>query len=509
MRARGLTGMVVTCGLLLGVGPVWADNCPLGKELAARSMEVFKKDPKKGLSGLLQAQKYCPGDAEIAYNLGLAYYQYKRPDLAYSTWAALAEKQSKDAVLLTNLGWLALELDKVNEVASWAEKARKVAERDDNVAALSLEVLFRQGKYRDALAFAQSNRSRLPKDKVSGAAEYVAEEQWNLFRGGQKERAAQEMMKLSREYPELAAFQQGKDKMFAALLDDSADVPLPKPLPDRKPGGGGGYVPPESDVLNLREAKGVLKSRDHAYALVVGIRNYKQLSGPRFADHDARQVQRMLSNLAGFKNDSGHIRLKLNQDATIGALYGELHWLLQKAKLNPDATVVFYFSGHGSPVLGDDKNTVKDGLLVPYEANLDNLNDRTAVPLSYLRKELGSLKNPQVVCMIDACFSGSGKSVSGMKLIKPRVNTNLLASEKLFISAAAADRPAEEYGPGQQGAFTYFFLKGLMGDADENSNGWVDTLEAYTYARAKLEALGLEQDPQMNRPEAIPLTKVR
>jgi len=511
MKARELAGMVVMmCGLLVGVGPVWADNCPIGKEMAAKSMEVFKKDPKKGLAGLIQARKYCPEDAGIAYNLGLAYYQYKRPDLAYQTWAALAEKQTRDAVLLTNLGWLALELGKADEAASWVEKARKIAERDDNVAALGLEVLFRQGKYRDALAFVQKNRGALPKDKMASAAEYVAEEQWNLFRGGQKERAAQEMMKLSRDYPDMAAFEQAKDKMFAALLDDSADVPLPKPLPDRKAGGGGSAAAaPESDVLDLRSAKGVLKPRDNAYALVVGIRNYKQLSGPRFADHDARQVQRMLCNLAGFRNDPGHIRLRLNQDATIGGLYGDLHWLLQRAKLDPKATVVFYFSGHGSPVLGEDRNTVKDGLLVPYEANLDNLNDRTAVPLSYLRKELGSLKNPQVVCMIDACFSGSGKSVSGMKLIKPKVNTDLLASDKLFISAAAADRPAEEYGPGQQGAFTYFFLKGLMGDADENRNGWVDTLEAYTYARAKLEALGLEQDPQMNRPEAIPLTKLR
>jgi tetratricopeptide (TPR) repeat protein len=509
MRARKIAEMVMVCGLLLWVGPVWADNCPIGREMAAKSMEVFKKDQKKGLAGLIQAQKYCPEDPGIAYNLGLAYYQYKRPDLAYQTWAGLAEKQTKDAVLLTNLGWLALELDKVSEAASWAEKARKAAERDEDVLALSLEVLFRQGKYRDALAFARKNRGALAKDKMASAAEYVAEEQWNVFRGGQKERAAQEMMKLSREYPDLAAFQQGKDKMFAALLDESADVPLPKPLPDRTSGGGGGHVPPESDVLDLRSAKGVLKPRDQAYALVVGIRNYKQLSGPRFADHDARQVQRMLCNLAGFRNDPGHIRLRINQDATIGGLYGDLHWLLQKAKLNPKATVVFYFSGHGSPVLGEDRNTVKDGLLVPYEANLDNLNDRTAVPLSYLRKELGTLKNPQVVCMIDACFSGSGKSVSGMRLIKPRVNTDLLASDKLFISASAADRPAEEYTPGQQGAFTYFFLKGLMGDGDENGNGWVDTLEAYTYARAKLEALGLEQNPQMNRPEAIPLTKVR
>ena len=63
-----------------------------------------------------------------------------------------------------------------------------------------------------------------------------------------------------------------------------------------------------------------------------------------------------------------------------------------------------------------------------------------------------------------------------MKLVTPRVNKALLASNKLFISAAAADRPAEEYAPGQQGAFTYFFLKALMGEGDENNNGWVDTL---------------------------------
>ena len=106
--------------------------------------------------------------------------------------------------------------------------------------------------------------SRLPKDKVAGAAEYVAEEQWNLFRGGQKERAAQEMVQARpASILDISAFNQAKDKMFMALLDDSADVPLPKPLPDRNIGWRcRRYVAaPESDVLNLRAAKGVLKPR--------------------------------------------------------------------------------------------------------------------------------------------------------------------------------------------------------------------------------------------------------
>ena len=123
----------------------------------------------------------------------------------------------------------------------------------------------------------------------------------------------------------------------------------------------------------------------------------------------------------------------------------------------------FYFSGHGSPVVGTDKTTIDDGLLVPYAATLDNLDDRTAISLAYLKSELGKIKNKSVVILIDACFSGSGKSVSGMKLIKPQVNQKLLSSNKLFISAAAADRPAEEYVPGQQGAFTYFFSESFDG----------------------------------------------
>jgi len=48
-----------------------------------------------------------------------------------------------------------------------------------------------------------------------------------------------------------------------------------------------------------------------------------------------------------------------------------------------------------------------------------------------------------------------------------------------------------------------------MGEGDQNKNGWVDTLEAYWYACGKLEALGLEQNPQMSVRKAIPIIRVR
>ncbi len=422
----------------------------------------------------------------------------------------MVKENPQDFKLVSNLGWLALELGKLEEAASWGRKASQIKADDPNVLALQMEVLFHQGKYPEALSYAYKHKSKIATDYLEKAAEYATEVKWNLFRSGQKEEATQGMLALTRQYPDVRQFQEAKDKMVVALLDDTADILLPRPLPDKqKTPGGGQFVPPESEVLNIRSAKRTLDPRDDAYALIVGIRKYRDLNGPRFADNDARQIQRLLTRMGGFRNDRGHIRLRVDGDATIGTLYGDLHWLLTKAKLNPDAKILFYFSGHGSPVLGNDKKTIKDGLLVPYEASLDNLNDRTAVSLAYLKKELNKLRNRDVVCVIDACFSGSGKSVSGMKLIRPEVDVNLLSSNKLFISAAAADRPAEEFTPGQQGAFTYFFLKGLMGDGDDNGDGWVDTLEAYGYACEKLNALGLEQNPQMSKKTAIRVTRVK
>lgn len=139
---------------------------------------------------------------------------------------------------------------------------------------------------------------------------------------------------------------------------------------------------------------------------------------------------------------------------------------------------------------------------------MDGLNDRTAVPLSYLQEQLSSLKNKEVVAMLDACFSGTGKSISPMKLITPKVNVSLLSSNKLFISAAAANRPAREYAPGRDGAFTYFFLKALIGEGDKNKDGWVDTLEAYQFAKQKLKALDFDQRPEITRPVRLKLAKV-
>ena len=502
MRAVSLFLAVLLC---LPCVALAGDMCPVARELAKTSLKVFKKDRKKGLSGLIRARKLCPDDKKIAYNLGAAYYQYKRPDLAYDVWSKLARKNKRDFNLLSNLAWIALEIGRLDDAADWAKKAGSI-KKDKELLALQLDILFKKGKYEQALILARKNSMSTQADKAAG---YLAETVWNRFRNGEKEDAFKDLIELCNKFYGLRKLMEAKDKMALALVDDSM-VPLPKPLPDQqfKNNASGPVITRVSDeFLDIEHVKSTLKPTSRAYALIVGIHKYKHLKGPRFAETDANQIYRMLVKRAGFKNDNAHIRLRLNQDASVGALYNDLEWLVRKAKLNPDAKIFFYFSGHGSPVA--EGQNIKDGLLVPYEATLDGLNDRTAIPLSYLRKKFSALKNKNVVCLLDACFSGTGKSVTGMKLIRPKINRSLLSCNKLFISAAAADRPAEEYAPGRQGAFTYFFLKAMLGEGDVNRDGWVDTKEAFDYARAKLMALDYDQNPQMSADVRIKLARVR
>ncbi|WP_031480107.1 caspase family protein [Maridesulfovibrio frigidus] len=482
------------------------DMCPVAKEFSVKAVAGFEQNPKKSLAGLLQAHKWCPSDDKITFNLGQAYYKYKRPDNAYEVWSALYQKTPKNKKLAQSLGWLAFKLGKTDEALSWAKKSG----RTKSSVALTLEVLFRKGDYEKAHTYASSESAILGSASVEKAAGFMVEKKWQLFRSGDKESATKSIVAMSSRYPSSKLITEAKDKMIMAMWDDSADIPLPTPLPDSTfvAVATGGRVSQASEELALSKHAKTAPATDQAYAVLVGVRKYQTINGPRYADNDAKQMQRMLTRMGGFKNDFAHVKLLLNREATLGNILNNIDWLERKARLNPNAKVVFYFSGHGSPVLGTDKTTIKDGLLIPYEANLDGLSDRTAISLAGLDKRFSKIQNNNMVTIIDACFSGSGKSASGMKLIKPRVKKNLISGDKQFITASAADRPAEEYAPGRQGAFSYFFLKGLMGPGDTNQDGWVDTVEAFTYAKSKLSALDLGQNPKITTNKPLKLSKI-
>ena len=71
---------------------------------------------------------------------------------------------------------------------------------------------------------------------------------------------------------------------------------------------------------------------------------------------------------------------------------------------------------------------------------------------------------------------------------------------------------AMPYGPGRQGAFTFFLLQGLLGAADgqgasPKKDGWVNANEAFAYLRQRMQEAGYRQDPFMTRKNEMRLAK--
>jgi uncharacterized caspase-like protein len=182
--------------------------------------------------------------------------------------------------------------------------------------------------------------------------------------------------------------------------------------------------------------------------------------------------------------DEGNIALLLNDRATKGDMekYFET-WLPNRVE--SDDTVFVYFSGHGAP-----NTKTGEAYLVPYDGDPVFL-ENTGYPLSRLYQSLANLPAKEVVVVLDSCFSGAGgRSViaKGIRPIITEMKSPLLGNGKTIVLAASSGQQVSStYEQKAHGLMTYFFLKGLQGEADTNKDGKIDIAELFEYLRPQVE----------------------
>lgn len=108
--------------------------------------------------------------------------------------------------------------------------------------------------------------------------------------------------------------------------------------------------------------------------------------------------------------------------------------------------------------------------------------------------------------MLDSCFSGAGgRSViaKGMRPMVLSVENPVLAKGKIVVLAASSGaQVSSTYDQKSHGLLTYFFLKGLRGEADRNQDGRIDLGEVFDYLKPQVERTARrefhnEQTPQL------------
>jgi len=290
--------------------------------------------------------------------------------------------------------------------------------------------------------------------------------------------------------------------IHAVYLDVSGDNRVVAYASGGMEQGAGGVVAakprtliPPSDVDKVPEGK---VTRKNAYAIVVGIEQYRQkLPKADYATHDAQVMNDYLIKTLGLQEENVALLTDDHAARTDLEKYVE-KWLPNRVEKGD--SVFIYFSGHGAP-----NPKTGDAYLVPYDGDPAYI-DTTGYPLKRLYEQLATLPAKEVVVMLDSCFSGAGgRSViaKGMRPMGLSVETPVQAKGKTVILAASSgDQVSSTYDAKGHGLFTYFLLKGLQGEADGNKDGTVDLQEVFDYLKPQVERIARreynnEQTPQL------------
>lgn len=262
-----------------------------------------------------------------------------------------------------------------------------------------------------------------------------------------------------------------------------------------------------SDLVSAQDLKGRSLRKEYqtvtvrkTWAVIVGISRFEKkndLVKLAYADSDAVAFNRYLLDQADHINiKPSQIRLLLDTAATSEQILSSLGWMLENA--NSEDRVIFFFSGHGATdnyVEGNDSYLIATNHFGPMHEL------RGTVPVEKIKRFFSSFtkeegvhpKNVrQAMLVIDACDAGNFESTESS------LGEGWGSSKILKILSCYANMPSIESEEYKSGLFTHYFLKGLRGYADRDTNNVISMYEMQSYLMENVyEKHGRLQSPKV------------
>jgi len=225
--------------------------------------------------------------------------------------------------------------------------------------------------------------------------------------------------------------------------------------------------PVENDVdANI---PGGAASNPHAVAVIVAGCDYAKAPKVEYASRDAAVLKQYLLKTLGLKEENV-ISLRNPGKADLERVFGikgnaegQLYNYVRKG----ESDVFVYYTGHGAPDL-----KTKEAFLVPTDADPSYINLQ-GYPLSTLYENLAQIPAKSITVVLDACFSGAYDKGLIVQQASPLVvaaapEPGKLPDNMTLLTSAAGDQVSSWYADKKHSLFTYWFLKGLQGEADAN-----------------------------------------
>lgn len=221
-------------------------------------------------------------------------------------------------------------------------------------------------------------------------------------------------------------------------------------------------------------------------AVIIGVKDYKNTAVPvvDYALNDTVIMKEYLINVLGYRE--GNIiylenPTKGDMEKVFGTKDNYQGQLFNYVK--PGVSDMFiYYAGHGAPDIED-----KTAYFVPSDCD-PNYVRLGGYSLDLFYANLAQVKARNKTVVIDACFCGS--SEKGMLLTKGSsiivVPKSTVPENVDILTAATKDEIASWYPEKKHSLFTYYFLKGLRGEADKNKDNQISFSELKEYLGDKV-----------------------
>jgi len=217
--------------------------------------------------------------------------------------------------------------------------------------------------------------------------------------------------------------------------------------------------------------------RGKTYALVIGISRYQSSSSIslKYADADANAFAQFLATPRG---GGAETYILTNQMATAAAIRNNLQRITRQASPSDSIVLAIAAMGVAQP---------KESYLMGYDSEPEDL-ESTGISLSELRSVLEQARTASTIAYLDLCHAGAIGVLqrNDFRKLGAAIGTINTGRTPEFIFAATSQSGVAFEGAnfgGGHGAFTYFVLRGLNGDADLNHDGQVTRDELVSYVR--------------------------
>ncbi|MCH7520890.1 MAG: caspase family protein, partial [Candidatus Marinimicrobia bacterium] len=255
---------------------------------------------------------------------------------------------------------------------------------------------------------------------------------------------------------------------------------------------GGLSIDIERDIPQGRDR------RTDAVALIIANRHYQDPDIPAvtFAHRDGEFMRQYLIKTLGYREGN----IFVYRDATQSNFRTALRKLGNAAKAKADVFV--YYTGHGAP---DPEE--KRGYFVPVDCD-PNYVQLGGVGLDEFYDTLRDIPARTMTVVIDACFSGASDQGMIIRNISPIMlvveSEARLGDRAVAFTSSASQEVSSWYPEKKHSLYTYYFLKGLQGAADQNQDETLTAGELQNYLEDNVPYMARRLNNRQQTPEVTP-----